>query len=159
MVYTEYKKQRIVYYMSKFILFYFVTFGIQSFKKYILTLAKGYKSTSIVECLRSEGLSVTVSGVFRFIKRYNETRTIARHPGSCRPTKITIDVIRIVERQMEADDETTAVQLQKMLSDKGHPLSLQTILNSRIKLGWTYRGSAYCQLIRHQNKVLLLKQN
>ena len=54
---------------------------------------------------------------------------------------------------MQADDETTAVQLQKILVDKGHPLSLKTILTSRDKLGWTFRGSAYCQLIRHANKV------
>ena len=59
---------------------------------------------------------------------------------------------QIVEMQMLADDETTAVQLQKLLVDKGHPLSLKTILASREKLGWTFRGSAYCQIIRNENK-------
>lgn len=77
--------------------------------------------------------------------------------GSGRPTKITRDVLRIVEAQMQADDETTAVQLQKLLVDNGHPLSLKTILASREKLGWTFRGSAYCQLIRHQNKLKRLQ--
>ena len=33
--------------------------------------------------------------------------------GSDRPTKITADILRIVEAQMQLDDETTAVQLQK----------------------------------------------
>ena len=60
--------------------------------------------------------------------------------------------MQIVEAKMQADDETTAVQLQKLLVDKGHPLSLKTILASRRQLGWTFRGSAYCQIIRTQNK-------
>ena len=41
--------------------------------------------------------------------------------------------------------------------DKEHPLSLQTILRSRSKLGWIFRGSAYCQLIREANKVKRLE--
>lgn len=53
---------------------------------------------------------------------------------------------------MRRDDETTAIQLQKLLVDKGHPLSLKTILASREMLGWTFRGSAYCQVIREANK-------
>ena len=72
--------------------------------------------------------------------------------GSGRPSKVTIDILRIVEEQMRADDETTAVQLQKILVDKGHPLALKTILRSRQQLGWTFRGSAYCQIIREVNK-------
>ena len=60
--------------------------------------------------------------------------------------------MQIVEAQMQADDETTAVQLQKLLVDRGHPLSLKTILASRRQLGWTFRGSAYCQIIRKENK-------
>ena len=79
--------------------------------------------------------------------------------GSGRPTKITRDVLSIVEAQMQADDETTAVQLQKLLVhvDNGHPLSLKTILASHEKLGWTFRGSTYCHLIRHQNKLKRLQ--
>ena len=73
--------------------------------------------------------------------------------GSGRPTKVSLDVLRIVEEAMKMDDETTAIQLQKILLDKGHPLSLKTILSSRSKLGWTFRGSAYCQIIREVNKV------
>ncbi len=47
---------------------------------------------------------------------------------------------------MQWDDETTAVQLQKILVDNGHLLCLQTILTSRDKLGWTFRGSAIVNL-------------
>ena len=58
---------------------------------------------------------------------------------------------------MRADDETTAVQLHKILAHKGHPLSLHTILRCRTELRWTFRGSAYCQLIRTVNKVKRLQ--
>ena len=74
------------------------------------------------------------------------------YTGSGGPTKITPAVMQLVEAQMKADDETTAVQLQKLLVDRGHPLSLKTILASRRQLGWTFRGSAYCQIIGEQNK-------
>ena len=129
MVYSTCKQQRIIYFYSL-----------------------GYKSTSIVELLREESLNVKVSAVCRLIKKYKEMRTIARRMGSGRPTKITPEVLRIVEEQMKKDDETTAVQLQKILVDKGHALSLKTILTSRLKLGWTFRGSAHCQVIRDANK-------
>ena len=54
---------------------------------------------------------------------------------------------------MELDDETTAVQLHSLLSKKGYSISLPTILRCRSSLGWTFRGSAYCQLICKANKV------
>ena len=57
-----------------------------------------------------------------------------------------------IESQMEDDDETTASQLQTLLSSKGCSLSLSTIQRSRSRMGWTFRGSAYCQLIRDVNK-------
>ena len=63
---------------------------------------------------------------------------------------------------MRQDDETSAVQLYHLLLQKGHPLSLRTILRCRKQLGWTFRGSKYCQLIRHTNKIKRLdwaKQN
>ena len=53
---------------------------------------------------------------------------------------------------MREDDETTAVQLFHLLKEEGHPLSLRTILRCRTSLGWTFRGSSYCQLIRQPNK-------
>ena len=67
-------------------------------------------------------------------------------------TKITATVKQLVEEQMARDDETTATQLHKMLLDNGIDISLRTILICRQALGWTFRGSAYCQLIRDVNK-------
>ena len=67
-----------------------------------------------------------------------------------RPSKITAEIKQLVE-QMRID-ETTACQLHRMLTEKGYSISLRTILRCRTALGWTFRGSAYCQLIRESNK-------
>ena len=53
---------------------------------------------------------------------------------------------------MATDDETIASQLIKMLASKGYRASKQTVLRCRRALGWTYRGSTYCQLICDANK-------
>ena len=129
MVYSNYKKQRILY-------FHF----------------HGYKPPTITKLLREEGMVASRRGVAKFVKRYQQTGSIARAPGSGRPTKITEEVKKIVEEQMRIDDETTAVQLHALLNSRGYHLSLRTILRCRISLGWTFRGSSYCQLIREANK-------
>ena len=71
--------------------------------------------------------------------------------------KLRREVKEIVEGAMRADDETTAVQLHKILAQEGHHISLRTILRCRTGLGWTFRGSAYCQLIRNVNKLKILE--
>lgn len=77
---------------------------------------------------------------------------VARKSGSGRPSKITLEIKRIVDKRMEEDDETTAYQLYNLLKEKGYSISLRTVLRCRSSLGWTFRGSSYCQLIRHINK-------
>ena len=87
------------------------------------------------------------------MKRFEAYGCLLRRHGSGRPTKITAEVKRIVEAQMKLDDETTAQQLHALLTSKGYALSLNMILRCRSSLGWTFRGSAYCQLIREDNKL------
>ena len=84
--------------------------------------------------------------------RYEIDGTIEQRQGSGRPTKLSMELLRTVETQMRKDDETTVVQLHKLLVSLGHEVSLMTILNSQRLLGWTLRGSAYCQLIHQPNK-------
>ena len=77
--------------------------------------------------------------------------------GSGRPSKLTLQVKVIVEQQMLLDDETTAYQLHQMLKEKGFDISIWTIFRCRKELGWTFRGSAYCQLLRNANKIKRLE--
>ena len=53
---------------------------------------------------------------------------------------------------MKENDETTATQLRKLLEDKGFSVSKTTIIRARQRLGWTFHGSRYCQMIRAKNK-------
>ena len=130
MVYSTYKKQRILYHYSR-----------------------GLRAPTIAKVLEQEKLKCSRVGIAKFLKVYESTGSIARQPGSGRPSKITAEIRQIVEEQMRLDDETTAYQLHRLLTEKGYSISLPTILRCRTALGWMFRGSAYCQLIREANKV------
>ena len=91
-------------------------------------------------------------GIAKFLKKFNETGCIQRRPVSGRPSKISAEIKEIVEEQMRADDKTTATQLHRLLKQHGYNLSLRTVLRCPSVLGWTFRGSAYCQLVRGVNK-------
>ena len=128
-MYSLYKRQRIIFYHNQ-----------------------GYKAPTIERLLRAEGFAASRRGISKFIAKYRETGSIGRQTGSGRPLKITAEVKEIVEEQMQTDDETSAHQLHRLLKSHGHNISLCTILRCRTALGWTFRGSSYCQLIRHANK-------
>ncbi len=134
MVYSSYTKQRILFFHEQ-----------------------GYKAPTIAKLLREERVRCTRVGVAYFLKKFAETGTISRRAGSGRPSKITTEIKEIVDQQMRDDDETTATQLHHLLTSKGYSISLRTILRCRTSLGWTFRGSAYCQLIREVNKVKRLE--
>ena len=121
MVFNEYTRRRIVHYNTQ-----------------------GYSLRKIVTLLK-EGFRASYSGVAKFSARFEAAGSIYRRPGSGRPPKATDAVRSTIERQMETDDETTAVQLHTVLARSGHAISLTTILRCRRSLGWTFRGSAYCQ--------------
>ena len=54
--------------------------------------------------------------------------TIARKPGSGRPSKITPQIKAIVDEKMVEDNETTAYQLYSLLNEKGYTISMRTVL-------------------------------
>ena len=118
----------------------------------------GLKVTAIADHLVLEdGIKLSKVGIRRFLKRFADQGTIARKPGSGAPPKISQEIQLVIEATMREDDETTATQLQAKLADHGVYVSLSTISRCRHQLGWIYRGSAYCQLIRDANKVKRLE--
>ena len=134
MVFSEYTKTRILFYRDQ-----------------------GCRPLRIASLLHQEGISASGRGVALFIKRFDETRSIVRRPGSGLWTVISDDMKEVVEQEMQRDDETTAQQLHAILVRKGYSVSMSTILRCRRKLGWTFRGSAYCQMIRAVNKTKRLE--
>ena len=129
MAYSEYEKRRILFWHSK-----------------------GLRSPSIMKRMHQEGLTCTRQGIYNFLRRYIEFGTMNRKTGSGGRSKVVQAVKNIVEGQMQEDDETTAVQLKEILKKHGYHLSLSTILRCRKSLGWSFRGTSYCQMIRDQNK-------
>ena len=117
--------------------------------------ANGLQATDYCRMLREEGLIVNRMGIHKLLQKHRVTNNIERRPGSGRPTKMTAPVKALVEQQMRDDDETTAVQLHALPLSHGHTM---TVLRCRAALGWTLRGSAYCHLIRQQNKVKRLQR-
>ena len=74
MVFSLYKRQRIVYYFNK-----------------------GFKPPTISRLLREEGMQASRRGIGKFLEKHLETGTIRRRPGSGWPTKITAEIKAIVE--------------------------------------------------------------
>lgn len=80
--------------------------------------SQGLKAPTIVKVVREEEqLSCTRVGVAKFLKKFEETGSLARRSGSGRPSKITGEIKEIVEQQVQHDDEATAVQLHRLLND------------------------------------------
>lgn len=114
---------------------------------------QGLKRYTIARVPDDEGVKVSRFGVHKFIQHYKELGSIDRKGGSGRPSKVTMQVKCLIDQLMEEDDETTAYQLHHMLVENGIQISFRTILRCHTALGWTFRGSAYCQLIREENKI------
>ena len=81
-----------------------------------------------------------------------ETGTILRRPGSGQASKISPKAKHIIDQQMTKDDESTGMELQKILAKDGIVVSARTALRWRNQLGWTSKGTSYCQMIRDANK-------
>ena len=115
---------------------------------------QGLSPPAIADALAVEGMKATRQGMLKCVER---TGSLARCPGSGRSSSITPAMKAVVDAQMREDDETTAIQLGFILRSRGLSISKSTVLRSRSSLGWTFRGSAYCQLIREANKTKRLE--
>ena len=87
-------------------------------KQRIVFLSAYHKAPTISKLLREKGIITSWKGILKFIKRYETSGTIHRLPGSGRTSKITGEIKEFVEEQMRTDDETTAVQLHRLLNDR-----------------------------------------
>ena len=96
MVLSTYEKQRILFYYYE-----------------------GLLPSQILSALKAEDIFTTRQTVARFIKHFLETNSISRKCDSGRITKITDQVLELVEKRMREDDETTAVQLHSLLTSHG----------------------------------------
>ena len=85
MVFSMYKKQRILFFTSR-----------------------GLKAPAIAKELQKGNLNCSRVGIYKFLKKYEATGSIRRRVGSGRPSKIAAEIKQIVEEQTRADDEMTS---------------------------------------------------
>ena len=78
---------------------------------------------TIAKLLQEEKLKASRVGIAKFLRKFEETGSIGRRPGSGRPSKITAEIKALVEDQMRKDDETTAYQLHGFLVSQGYQIS------------------------------------
>ena len=78
--------------------------------------------------MAKEGYAITKAGVYKFIRRYEETRTISRRPGSGQAKKLTAEAKKIVDEQMSRDDETIGMELKKLLAESGIHVDISTAI-------------------------------
>ena len=122
-------------------------------RRAVFYAAKGLNATAISKALLKEELTYSPKSASLLLRRLGRGESIFRKPSTGQPSKATQQMKYIIEEQMQKDDETTAAELDCVLQREGIELSRSTILRCRRKLGWTYRGAAYCQLIREPNKL------
>ena len=58
-----------------------------------------YKAPTIFKLLREEKLKASHVGIAKFLKKYAETDSIGRRPGSERLTKVTEEIKAIVDEK------------------------------------------------------------
>ena len=86
------------------------------YSDYIFYRCSSKSYQKIVLSLAEEGHAVTKAGAGKVLRHFKETGTITRAHGSGQRSKMTAEAQRLIEEQMEADDETTGKELQKLLS-------------------------------------------
>ena len=101
---------------------------------------------NIAKVLAAEGYRVPRQTVWATIKRYKDHGTLCRLPGSGWRFKLMPKVLALIEERMQADDETTATQLVKMVNAAGYEVSKSTIIQARRILGWTFQRLQRLQL-------------
>ena len=114
----------------------------------------GYNPLTIACHLQEKSLPTGRWGVDKFLKKYNETGSMVRCPGSGRPSMVMWEVKCLVEQRMRLHDEMTAYQLHAFLKTHGISIFLCSVLCCSTCLGWTFWGSAYSQVDSPCNKRL-----
>lgn len=122
-------------------------------ERMLALLSSGASIKEVLKELEKEGINPCRQTVWRFWCHYRKYGFLAPRPRSGRHTKLTNDVLDVIERTMQHDDEATLKEIAVILASRGYKMSLRTVLKGRRSLGWTTRGAAYCQLIRELNKA------
>lgn len=115
------------------------------------------------------GIYSTISKILRIEERAIIDRRFVRHTiltfnacgnvyrnkkGLGRPKRLmnNMQIREIIDGCLKENDEITAKQIKNRLDRRGFYISIATINRIKRDLGWTLKGTSYCQLIRNANK-------
>jgi len=73
-------------------------------KRTVFFQSQGYRPRKIAALLQEEGLKESRRGIAKCLARVKATGSLARHPDSGRPSRVT--EVKQIERQMRTDDES-----------------------------------------------------
>lgn len=115
-----------------------------------------------VKLLREDNQKISPSTAYSWVKKEeNHGKDYvysSRRPTNARQTRVQDRHLQIINQCMQDNPELSSVDLQKILLNKTAVcLSSSYIRKLRVKLGWTYKKTKYCQLVRDGNKVKRLE--
>ena len=106
--------------------------------------------SAIKKRLEEESIYVSVQALYNLLRKYRRYSTYVDLPRRKMDRKITPEMLIEIDTELHCNDELTARQLQRLLTEK-HPaleVSIPTIKRARRLIGWVSTRPHYCQLIR-----------
>lgn len=116
----------------------------------VTLVSNGYSLSSIHRRLIQEGTSISIQALYNLMKKYSEKGIMVDLPRRSRQRRITQEMKRLIEGEMNKNDELTAPRIKSLLLEKWPELvvSIPTIKRVRQEMGWVCTRPHYCQLLR-----------
>lgn len=114
----------------------------------------GKNVSEIASKIREEdNINASRPAVSLFLRRFRESGTLYDKPRAGRNKKLVIRHFDIIDEEMRRKDELSSIELAHILLARCDiEVSPRTVRRVRKKLGWTWCGTKYCQLVKDVNK-------
>ena len=119
----------------------------------------GKSVREIASKIREEdNINASRSAVSLFLTRFRKTGTLYDNPRSGRNKKLVIRHFDVIDEEMRRNDELSSIELARILLARYDiKVSPRTVRRVRKKLGWTWSGTKYCQLVKDVNKLMRME--
>ena len=116
----------------------------------VTLVSNGYSLSSIHRRLIQESTSISIQALYNLMKKYSEKGIMVDLPRRSRQRRITQEMKRLIEGEMNKNDELTAPRIKSLLLEKWPELvvSIPTIKRVHQEMGWVCTRPHYCQLLR-----------
>ena len=124
-----------------------------------VVLLRSYPAAAIQRRLLEEGIKMSRFSIYKLLKKYDSTGTIADRPRQKSTPILSEEQLEFISKCLEQNDELTAAKLRDKLTERWPTLTIsaRSVRRARWKLGWRASRPKYCQLIREANKLKRLQ--